>query len=60
MMEVGVARPIAQGQAMISTATAATKAWLSEGPKASQTPKVTSATAITAGTNHRVMRLTKS
>jgi hypothetical protein len=33
MIEVGVASPIAQGQAMISTATAATSASASPGPK---------------------------
>ena len=54
MIEVGVARPMAQGQAMISTATALTraKARAGSGPKSSQTRKVTAAAAITAGTNH--------
>src|SRR5256885_10875106 len=56
MMEVGVARPMAQGQAMMSTATALTSAKLSagDGPQASHAPKVSRATAITAGTNHMV------
>ncbi len=56
MIEVGVARPIAQGQAMMSTATALTSAKVSagEGPKNSQTRKVATATAMTAGTNHIV------
>ena len=56
MIEVGVASPMAQGQAMISTATALTRAKVSagDGPKTSQTAKVSAATAITAGTNHMV------
>ena len=55
MIEVGVANPIAHGQAMISTATALTSAKLSccEGPKISQTAKVASAASITA-LSHRV------
>ena len=41
---------------MMSTATALTSAKLSagDGPQASQAPKVSRATAITAGTNHMV------
>ena len=56
MIEVGVARPIAQGQAMISTATALTrpKVRAGAGPDSSQTTKVDSAASITAGTNHIV------
>ncbi len=48
---VGVARPSAQGQAMINTATAAVKASVAGCPRASQTPRVTSAIPITTGTN---------
>ncbi|MNN43709.1 hypothetical protein D3C81_1579580 [compost metagenome] len=60
MIEVGVARPIAHGQAMISTATALTRPKVSagSGPNSSHTRKVTTARPITAGTNHRVMRST--
>ena len=47
MMAVGVASPMAQGQAMISTATAFTIATPS-GANNSQTPKVTTAIASTA------------
>ena len=47
MIAVGVARPIAQGQAMIRTATAFTTA-TPTGAKNSQTAKVTSAIASTA------------
>ena len=56
MIDVGVASPMAQGQAMISTATALTSANVSAGagPKASQTRNVSSATPITTGTNHNV------
>ena len=52
MIDIGVARPSAQGQAMISTETAATRAWarLGGGPKSAQSPKATTATATTAGT----------
>ena len=62
MIEVGVARPMAQGQAMISTATALTSAKVSagSGPKTSQTRKVRAAAAITAGTNHAVTRSTSA
>ncbi|MCY1372528.1 hypothetical protein D9M69_597400 [compost metagenome] len=62
MMEVGVARPIAHGQAMISTATALTSAKVSagSGPNASQMMKVRTAAAMTAGTNHMVMRSTSA
>ena len=56
MMEVGVAKPMAQGQAMISTATALTSAKDSagDGPNTSQTRKVSTAASMTAGTNHSV------
>src|SRR3546814_2886439 len=56
MIEVGVASPIAQGQAMISTATALTRAKVraGAGPRLSHARKVTAATASTAGTNHAV------
>ena len=52
MIDMGVARPRAQGQAMISTATALTRAWASRGsgPKPAQTEKVSAATSTTAGT----------
>ena len=53
MIDIGVARPSAQGHAMISTATAFTSACASRGsgPKTAQTTKVRAETAITAGTN---------
>ena len=62
MIEVGVASPMAQGQAMMSTATALTRPKVSagDGPKASQTRNVNAATAMTAGTNHAVMRSTSA
>ncbi len=62
MIEVGVARPIAQGQAMISTATAFTRANESagEGPKVYQAAKVSTAARITAGTNHPVTLSTRA
>ena len=44
MIEVGVARPMAQGQAMIRTATAATSAAPSDGPSASHRTNVITAT----------------
>ena len=52
MIAIGVARPRAQGQAMMSTATALTSAWASRGsgPAALQTMKVSTAIASTAGT----------
>ena len=57
IIEVGVANPIAQGQAIIRTATALTKAKVKagDGPKTSQTRKVSTAAIITAGTNHKVI-----
>ena len=38
MIAVGVARPMAQGQAMMSTEMAATIAWVSGGRRAEQEP----------------------
>ena len=54
MMDIGVARPSAQGQAMISTATAAMRPWAKRGsgPISIQVMKDTMAIAITTGTNH--------
>jgi hypothetical protein len=54
MIDMGVARPSAQGQAMISTATALTSASASRGsgPRVAQTAKVTAATATTVGTKY--------
>jgi hypothetical protein len=51
---IGVARPSAQGQAMIKTATALAMAYASEGsgPSHNHSPKVTAAATSTAGTNH--------
>ena len=48
---VGVARPSAHGQAMISTATAAVNAAFAPAPAPSQKPSVATASAITTGTN---------
>src|SRR5699024_8918112 len=48
---VGVARPRAQGQAMISTATVAVNAALTGNPAPSQAPQVTTATAMATCTN---------
>ena len=53
-IEVGVASPMAQGQAMMSTATAAVRAAGREGPKTSQPRKVSVAATSAAGTNQRV------
>ena len=52
MIETGVARPSAQGQAMIRTATAFTRAWArrGSGPQRSQTPNVAADKSATAGT----------
>src|ERR1700743_573897 len=51
--EIGVAKPSAQGQAMISTATAlaSAKANAGGGPNAIQAMKVMTETAMTPGTN---------
>ena len=53
MIDIGVARPSAQGQAMISTVTAATSANVKRGsgPNVIQAANASSAAAITAGTN---------
>ena len=53
VMDMGVASPSAQGQAMISTATAFTSAWANcgAGPRKYQAAKVATATTTTAGTN---------
>ena len=53
MMAVGVASPMAQGQAISSTLTAVTKAKVreGEGPNQSHTRKVRTATPMTTGTN---------
>ena len=53
MIDIGVARPSAQGQAMISTATAFTNAWASRGsgPQMAHTANVMTAIRMTAGTN---------
>ena len=53
---VGVARPIAHGQAMISTAVAAVNAAPAPCPAASQTASVVTATPMTAGTNTAEIR----
>ena len=50
MSAVGVASPNAQGQAMMSTATAAVNAAAAEEPKASQPARVSSETTMTTGT----------
>ncbi len=52
MIEVGVARPSAQGQAMIRTATVLSRARLKagSGPKANQTTNVNAASPRTIGT----------
>ena len=53
---VGVANPSAQGQAMISTATAAVKAALSGNPAPIQPPRTATAIAMTMGTKIPEMR----
>ncbi len=53
---VGVARPSAQGQAMISTATAADDANASPAPASSQPAQVSTAKPITMGTNTALIR----
>ena len=52
----GVARPSAQGQAMISTASAALNAWPAGLPASSQPASVSAAQASTAGTNTAQIR----
>src|SRR5439155_16096360 len=53
MIDIGVAKPSAHGQAMISTARALTsaKAIAGVGPKSDQAAKVSSAATMTPGTN---------
>ena len=53
MMDMGVARPSAQGQAMIRTETAATspKVKRGSGPMLDQMTNAITATPMTAGTN---------
>src|SRR4029079_17448582 len=53
MIDIGVAKPSAHGQAMIRTATALTSPnpIAGGGPKSDQTTKASAATATTAGTN---------
>ena len=53
---VGVARPSAHGQAMISTATAAVNAAVAPPPVPSQKPSVPAARAITTGTKTAEIR----
>ncbi len=54
MIEIGVARPSAHGQAMIRADTAAIRACASfgSGPNTAQATNASTATATTAGTNH--------
>ena len=58
MTAVGTANPMAQGQAMISTVTAATKAWryAGDGPKSNQMTNVAIAIEITTGTKTAEIR----
>ena len=56
MIAVGVARPRAHGQAMISTATAAVNATDGSSPTPSQNPSVATARAMTIGTNTAEIR----
>ena len=56
MSAVGVARPSAQGQAMISTETAAPNANEALSPAASQNASVAAASAITTGTKTAEIR----
>ena len=58
MIDIGVASPSAQGQAMISTVTAATSAKVKRGsgPNIIQAANANSAAAITAGTNQPATR----
>ena len=54
MMDTGVARPSAHGQAMMSTEIATTRALANagDGPQIAQTAKATTAITMTARTNH--------
>ena len=56
MIAVGVARPRAHGQAMISTATAAVNATAGSSPVPSQKPSAPTAMVMTIGTNTAEMR----
>ena len=58
MIAVGVARPMAQGQAMMSTEIAATMACVKAGagPSMNQTANVPAASSRTRGTNRALMR----
>ncbi len=63
MIEVGVARPIAHGHAMMSTATHADERERERRRRARttiHTPNVSAAAASTAGTNHAVTRSTSA
>ena len=53
MIDIGVARPSAQGQAMMRTLTAATSpnASLGSGPQIAQAMNASTATTMTRGTN---------
>ncbi len=53
MIDMGVARPRAQGHAMINTATALTSAYESDGagPQIAHAANASTAIEITAGTN---------
>ena len=59
MRAVGVARPSAQGQAMMSTATDAVKAAVTSPSSTSQPTSVASESAITIGTNTPETRSTR-
>ena len=58
MTAVGVARPMAQGQAMMSTEMAETSANVraGSGPSSNQATNVMAARTMTSGTNHSVTR----
>ena len=58
MIDIGVASPSAQGQAMIKTVTAATrpKVKRGSGPNVIQAANASNAAAITAGTNQPATR----
>ena len=53
MIDIGVARPNAQGQAMMSTETAAIRPYVKRGsgPQTDHAKNARSAASITAGTN---------
>ncbi len=58
MIDVGVASPMAHGQAMTSTAMSRSSAGTKPAPANSQTAKVSTARMMTAGTNHAATRST--